>query len=237
MSGRNGSGRSGGVDYRPPPHFAHRENRRSRVVEITIACRKLTRRIYWTRPTDLFCHNLSNCGYCAHRTAAAALGERVVRSGPSSTGLGNEPRPKRRRDGEDMHDGAFRSPIRLSPTAMSSARSQPVSFVETSQDMSGEQLSRGARGQQRAGRRRNSRCRALSKSVTSFTLMSRSIERAASPVASQFRVVMRARPQRELFFPRLEVFPTGRRAVSARATSKCSLVTQKCPVCHEISSG
>jgi len=58
----------------------------------------------------------------------------------------------------------------LSPTAMSSARSQPVSFVDTSQGISGEQLPRGARGQQRSGRRRNSRCRWLSKSGTNFTL-------------------------------------------------------------------
>jgi len=58
----------------------------------------------------------------------------------------------------------------LSPTAMSFARSQPVSFVETSQGTSGEQHSRGARGQQRAGRRRNSRCRWRSKSGTNFVL-------------------------------------------------------------------
>ena len=124
-------------------------------------------KIYWTRPTDLFCHNLSNSGYCAHRTAAPTLGERVGRSGPSSTGLGHEPPPNRRRGGEDMRDGAFRSPIRiLSPTASSFARSQPVSFGETSQGISVEQLSRGARGQQRAGRRRNSRCCWRSQSVT-----------------------------------------------------------------------
>jgi hypothetical protein len=50
-------------------------------------------------------------------------------------------------------------------------------------------------------------------------------------------VVMCARPQRVTSSACLEFFPTGRRAVSARATSKCSLVTQKCPVCHEISTG
>ena len=30
------TGRSGGVDFRPPPHFAHTKNRRSENVEITI---------------------------------------------------------------------------------------------------------------------------------------------------------------------------------------------------------
>jgi len=59
----------------------------------------------------------------------------------------------------------------LSPTAMASARSQRVSLAETSKDMSGEQLSRRARGLQRARRRRNWRCRWRSKSGKTFTLM------------------------------------------------------------------
>jgi len=70
-------------------------------------------KIYWTRPTDLFCHNLSNCDYCAHRTAAPTLGERVGRSGASSTCVWHEPRPKRRRDGSDMRDGPGGHPIRI----------------------------------------------------------------------------------------------------------------------------
>ena len=84
----------------------------------------------------------------------------------------------------------------LSPTAMDSARSQRVSLAETPQDISGEQLSRGARGLQRAGRRRNSRCRWRSKSGTTFTLMWDTFSPGPSLNASHFPVVMRARPQR-----------------------------------------
>jgi len=83
-------------------------------------------KIYWTRPTDLFCRNLSNCGYCAHRTAAQTLGERAGRCGPSSTGLGHEPRPKRPRDGEDMRDGLALSPFEPDTIAMASAQAQRV---------------------------------------------------------------------------------------------------------------
>ena len=36
MSGRNGSGRSGGSRYGTPPHFAHTKKRRSENVEITM---------------------------------------------------------------------------------------------------------------------------------------------------------------------------------------------------------
>jgi hypothetical protein len=80
--------------------------------------------------------------------------------------------------------------------------SQRVSLAENAQDIWVEQYSHRGRAQQHSETRRNWRCRSLSKSVTCFTLMSRSIESTASPVASQFRVVMRAHTQ-ELFFPRV----------------------------------
>jgi len=117
--------------------------------------------------------------------------------------------------------------------------SRRVSLAENAQGIRHEQYSHRGRRQHHSEMRRNRRCRCRSKSMPFFTLMSRSNAPGPSPFASQFRVVMCARPQRErVTFPAcLELFPTGRRAVSARATSKCSLVTQKCPVCHDISTG
>jgi hypothetical protein len=86
--------------------------------------------------------------------------------------------------------------------------SQRVSLAENAQGIRHEQYSHQGRRQHHSEMRRNRRCCWRSKSVTSFTLMSRSNAPGPSPFASQFRVVMCARPQRELLHPRaLSFFP------------------------------
>jgi len=125
----------------------------------------------------------------------------------------------------------------LSPTAMASARSQRVSLAETSKAMSGEQLSRRARGLQRARRRRNWRCRWRSKSGTTFTLMWDTFcARAVAKCVAFPGGVARAPAEIVVLPAYLYREKTVGAAASARATSKCSprsRARRKCPVCPE----
>jgi len=124
-------------------------------------------KIYWTRPTDLFLPQSIELWLLRARnrgsdTRRARRALRTVEHGPGARTASKTAKGRRRY----ARWGISLTHSNLSPTASSSARSQPVSFGETSQGISGEQLSRGARWQQRTGRRRDSRCRWRSQSVT-----------------------------------------------------------------------
>ena len=111
--------------------------------------------------------------------------------------LGHEPRPKRRRDGEDMRDGAFRSPIRIChrlrwfPRGPSGSRVQKTLLSyglnhNLTGSMGDNAREGGAIGDAAVS----------AKALHPVTPCHTHSETAASLIASHFRVVMRARLHR-----------------------------------------